>query len=170
MELGLFLSQTETVQSRVVIDSKDLAIVDREPAEMNPALHGVATLVQQLTSLGVQRIEHARVGTGRPLCGREQILFPLLGALEMQNAEHFVLERILSRRQGKQHAIGDDWGIGQIEVRRNPCWFEVWGTCGFFKQNSERHYAAVGRRAIRQRELGSAFRCSTPDRDIYPSV
>jgi len=51
-----FLLQAETIDMRVVVDRINAALSHRQTAEVDPAFHSGATLIEQLPCLGVQGI------------------------------------------------------------------------------------------------------------------
>ena len=73
----------KAVNARVVVHRINASIARGEAAEVNPALHGLPALVQQLSSFCIECIEYGGMRPRASLFVREQVLFPFLFAVEM---------------------------------------------------------------------------------------
>src|ERR1700761_8019266 len=110
---------------------------------MHPTLHCVATLVEKLSRLCVQGIQHGRVGSLGPLFGSEKIFLPLFDAVEMKQRLVMHLLRVLSGGEGEQHPVADDGRVGKTEVVRNPGRVQSWPMRVWVVDYLKRHDAAV---------------------------
>src|SRR5579862_1167304 len=81
-----------------------------------------------------------------------------------------LLHRVFAGRKAKNHTIGDDDGIGEIKVARDPSWFEYRILRFRVGDNFERHNAAVRIVAIGDREFWTIHRRRPPDGHEQPRL
>ncbi|PYV24857.1 MAG: hypothetical protein DMG24_10315 [Acidobacteria bacterium] len=85
-----------------------MALGHSQPAKVNPTLHGIATLVEELSCLRIQSKQNCRACPRAPFLGGQKVPFPVFNALVMKEPLDMLLLRILSGREREQDAVGND--------------------------------------------------------------
>ena len=93
---------------------------------MNPTLHRISTLIQQLSGPRIEGIQNSRVRPRAPLLSRQEVLLPVLHTLVMNQPLDMLLAWVFTRREREQNAVGNHGRVRQIEVGRNPGGLQNW--------------------------------------------